>query len=155
MFYSFLFFCIGGLLFLYKENIIKVIKKGRIVNLILLLLSFIIFSINFHNKYILIIQVILFSVLFVTYSISFDKSSLNNKFTKFIGSISMEIYLSHMVIYRILEKINLLHIIENDYIQYIISFLLIVIGTIILAKLFDFFWNKIEKRLLQNENTIS
>lgn len=155
MFYSFLFFCIGGLLFLYKDNIIKIFNKNRIVSLLLLIVFTVCFFAPQKNKYILIAQIVLFSFVFISYAISFDKSMLNTKISAFIGNISLEIYLSHMLIFRILEKIKLINIISNDYVSYTITCIVVLIGTTILAKAFQLGWNIIEKKVVKNENIAS
>ena len=38
---------------------------------------------------------------------------LVNPVAKFLGGICFEIYLCHMVIYRVLEKLHLVHLFEN------------------------------------------
>lgn len=45
----------------------------------------------------------------------------------------MEIYLSHMVIYRILEKIHLLYIFENHIAAYFATVMLVLTGTILFS----------------------
>ena len=46
---------------------------------------------------------------------------LQNKFTAFISTISMEMYLSHMVIFRIVEKLGLHQVIGNGWLQYFLT----------------------------------
>ena len=58
---------------------------------------------------------------------------LENKITKFVSGISMEIYLSHMVIFRIVEKLGLNRKIGNGWIQYIVTALSVLLGTILFA----------------------
>lgn len=43
---------------------------------------------------------------------------LNNKVTNFIGGISMEIYLCHMVMFRIIEKLHIERFIDNPYLLF-------------------------------------
>ncbi len=153
MFYSFIFFCVGGLIYLYKDSLINLLKNKRIISLLLLIILTLFYFMPYSNKYLLIAQVILFSISFISYAISYDRSLLNNKVTKFIGDIGLEIYLSHMFIFRVLEKVNVINVIPNDYASYIITFIMVLMGTIVLAKLFQFGWNIIEKKVVKNENT--
>ncbi len=155
MFYSFIYFCIGGLLYLYKDIIVKLFKKYRIISTLLLLGTFILFILLKTNKYTLIIPVLLLSCISISYAISFDSKALNNKLTAFIGTISLEIYLSHMLVFRVLEKIKLTAVINNDYLSYLLIIVLVLIGTIIFAQLFHIGMNIIEKKVKINENTIS
>ena len=45
----------------------------------------------------------------------------------------MEIYLSHMVIFRVVEKLGLNQIIGNGWIQYIITVVIVLFGTILFS----------------------
>ena len=58
---------------------------------------------------------------------------LNNKFMTFISSISLEIYLSHLLIFRIIQKLGLNTRFGNGVVQYIITVLLVIIGSIIFS----------------------
>lgn len=53
---------------------------------------------------------------------------LENRVTKFFSSISMEIYLSHMIIFRVIEKTHINTIFGDGWIQYIITVVLTVCG---------------------------
>lgn len=56
---------------------------------------------------------------------------LENQFTIFFSSISMGIYLSHMAVFRLVEKLHLNKAISNDILQYIITVLVTLIGTVV------------------------
>lgn len=45
----------------------------------------------------------------------------------------MEIYLCHMLIFRILEKLKLTNIAGNDFWSYLITFIFTIIGAILFA----------------------
>ena len=60
---------------------------------------------------------------------------LENKATKFISDISMEIYLSHMAILRIAEKFGLNRIVGNGWLQYFVTAAIVLCGSIFLAVL--------------------
>lgn len=155
MFYSFIYFCIGGLLYLYKNNIISLLSKNRIVSILFVIGTIILYYIIPDNKYLFIIKMILVCISLISYAISFDTKILDNKFTKFIGEMSLEIYLSHMVIFRIIEKINIVPILPNIYFSYILTCLIVIVCTILFAKIFRFIWKKIEKKVLKIESFIS
>ena len=74
----------------------------------------------------------------ISISISMEKNKiLDNKFTKFISDISMEIYLSHMVIFRLIEKLHITKLFANNYAAYIATSVIVLIGVIIFAKTFN------------------
>ena len=144
MFYSFIYFCVGGLIYLYKDQIIQFIKNKRIISLLSIIVLLIMFYIIPINKYFINSAFILIFSLITCYAIAVDSKILDNKITSYISDISLEIYLSHMLIFRLIEKIKLTNIFNNDYISYIITCCICLIGTIVLAKLYHYGKEKIE-----------
>ena len=70
------------------------------------------------------------------YAISVQKSKytiLDNKVFKFISGISMEIYLSHMLIFRMVEKLGLNTKFGNGPLQYVITIIIVLMGSILFA----------------------
>lgn len=156
MFYSFIYFCVGGLLYLYKEQIINFFNNKKIFNLLFILVSLILyFILPMKNGYLFLLRMLLVLVSLLIYAISFKSQILDNKFTKFIGNISMEMYLCHMVIFRIVEKMNLLHLFDNNLLSYIFASIIVILGSICTAIVFQKFWNYICKKVLKYENFIS
>lgn len=47
-------------------------------------------------------------------ALGYDNRLMNNKFTNYISNLSMEMYLSHMVVFRIIEKTGITEKIENQ-----------------------------------------
>ena len=58
---------------------------------------------------------------------------LENRVTKFFSGISMEIYLSHMVIFRVVEKLKLNRILGNGWLQYVVTSVLVIAGATVFA----------------------
>ena len=58
---------------------------------------------------------------------------LENRVTKFFSGISMEIYLSHMVIFRVVEKLKINRILGNGWLQYIVTSVLVIVGATVFA----------------------
>ena len=71
---------------------------------------------------------------------------------KYIGEISLEIYLSHMFLFRFFEKIHLTNLVQNQYLQYIIIVIMVLVGTILLIKGFQFCCSRIRRKVVKNEN---
>ena len=153
MFYSFLFFCIGGLIYLYKDNIIKIFNKTRIIGIVVLITSIILYyTLPISNEYILLLRASIISISLLCYSISYNSKLLNNKITNFIGNISFEIYLCHMLIFRLIEKMKITNLFGNNWISYITTSLLVIIGSIVFSMAFKLLYSTIEKGLNKNEN---
>ena len=72
---------------------------------------------------------------------------LENKFTAFISGISMEIYLSHMVIFRVIQKIGLNTVIGTRWLQYIATVVMVLIGATVFAFVMQKFISLIEKKI--------
>ena len=58
---------------------------------------------------------------------------LANRFTKFISSVSMEVYLSHMVIFRAVEKVGIHKMAGNGWGQYVLTVVVVLVGTVLFA----------------------
>jgi peptidoglycan/LPS O-acetylase OafA/YrhL len=125
--FSFPFFMAGGLLFLYRQNIFKLFEKtsSRVMLLIISLgatcLHFTPLAPRPFGESVLWAGVIF--VLWVAYAITGGITVkqfklLDNKVTKFLGDLSMEIYLCHMVMFRVVEKLHIDHFIHNAQLLY-------------------------------------
>ena len=56
-----------------------------------------------------------------------------NRITKFISGISMEIYLSHMVMFRVVEKSGLHQAFGNGVLQYSMTVVLVLAAAIVFS----------------------
>jgi peptidoglycan/LPS O-acetylase OafA/YrhL len=125
------FFCAGGLIFLYREWLIKLIKRYRSVVLVVCIISSVgvyAFALSGNSN----VMVVLFS-LFLIYAIGTSGGMLQNSITRFLSGISMEIYLCHMVIFRIIEKLHMTHMFASDELSYAVTSVGTVTGAIIFS----------------------
>ena len=139
--YSACFFIAGGLVYLYRNEISK-IKAWQILSVM---------SITIVVYYLLngnVFMCLLVSVVMLLYAITSNVKVLDNKIAKFLSGISMEIYLCHMMVFRILQKMKITNIFGNGWIQYFITVILTLIGAIIFAiivrKVFEVVESKIK-----------
>lgn len=146
MFYSFIYFCIGGLVYLYKDNIINLFKNSKIIGLLFVIISTILYF-AISVDYLFTFKTILVSIALLSYAISYESKMLDNKITKFIGNISLEIYLCHMLVFRVVEKLHLLYLFKNYIFSYVLASIIILIGAIIIAVVFRFMVKKIEEKV--------
>lgn len=127
--YSSVFFFAGGLIFLYRKQLETVVKKYRwLILFICMAAVFGYYSLNGSVP----IMLVLFSLCLI-YTLGIAGGILQNPVTKFLGGISMEIYLCHMVIFRVIEKIHCTHMFENDVLSYVLT----AVGTVVGAVLFS------------------
>lgn len=132
-----MFFCVGGLIYLYKDTIIKYIGRQRYIFLILVLTTTVIALIewtkipNYIEPFICLVVFSLWTI----YAISFDSIIFNNRLIKFIAGISLEIYLCHMLVYRILEKLHCIYFGGQGYVAYLLTVFLTFIGSVVVSLL--------------------
>lgn len=121
--YSAVFFLAGGMIFLYRRKLERIPKKGQCT----ILCICIVLCIGYYTiASSILLLLILFSLLLIYAIGSGKKRILQNRLTKFLADISMEIYLSHMVVFRAIEKIGGLHLFPSDILSYIMT----VVGTV-------------------------
>lgn len=140
--YCSVFFITGGLIYLYKEQVVKFSTKFRKLCLTLCIILIICF-VTIQKT--VVIMLLLFSLMLI-YSIGEYKNTvLDNSFTRFISNISMEIYLCHMIFFRIVEKLNLSHLFSNDLLSYIVCTIITLAGAITFSTIVKVIFKKIEK----------
>lgn len=93
-------------------------------------------------QYILFMLIIAFAI-----KVSDKKTILSSRGMKYLSSISLEIYLCHMIIFRIIEKANLLRVFDNAIISYSISCVLTFIGSVIFSIVFKRIYETIQMRI--------
>ena len=86
------------------------------------------------------------------YAITSKGKILQNRFSNFFSSISMEVYLSHMFIFRAIEILHLNTIIGNGWMQYIFTSLIVIAGTIAFSYVVQKIINKLEKKVLAQQD---
>lgn len=143
--YSACFFLAGGLIYLYRDEL-----KAHINKWIMLLVVWL-----FIAGYYLISDNVMFcllvSSLVVIYAIISWGGVLQNRFTSFISSVSMEIYLSHMFIFRIIEKLKLNTVIGNGWIQYLFTVTIVFIGSVVFSLLMQKTIQKVRYKLIESK----
>ena len=146
------YFVIGGVLYLYKNHIQE--KVNRVPTFAVLLVTAVItmtwylipakeFSLFFTVK-----TVILFAM-WVVFAISQPMKLLGNSITKTLSQVSLEVYLSHMMIFRVVEKLKIADRINNGNVAYGVVLLLTIVLTIAFAliakKAIDICFRRLEK----------
>ena len=77
-------------------------------------------------------ELALFS-LWLAYAIGSSDSVLNNSVARYVSGISMEVYLAHMVVYRVVEKLRLEELIGQRDALYAVVSLLTILGAVCFA----------------------
>ena len=120
------FFLAGGLIYLYRAEIgrwNRWLVLGAVAAAVVLY-----YMIGGNTGTWLLVSAIL-----LIYAMISNGKVLQNRITKSISGISMEIYLSHMIIFRVAEKINLNTIIGDGWVQYVFTVAVVFTGAGIFA----------------------
>lgn len=144
--YCAIYFVMGGLIYLYKKEIKLLVEKNRMIVIIVLFISLVGYFILGSST----ITILIFCVMSLTYTFGCNhKGILVNPVAHFVGEICFEIYLCHMIIYRIFEKMSFIHLFKNDLISYVFISIAVIGGSIIFAKCANCILNKV-KIILKN-----
>ena len=144
--YSSIFFVAGGLIYLHRAQIKNwnkwIIGAAAIAGVIFY------FAIN-DSVFTLFAMYVIFAIGGITLSGSISRIVFQNRVVRFFGSISMEIYLCHMFVYRVIEKVHLLHITGNEILNYAFVCIVTVCGAIVMSlvlkRIIAFAGNKLQK----------
>ncbi len=89
------------------------------------------------------LTMLFFCVMALVYTLG-CRGVLVNPVAKFLGGICFEIYLCHMVIYRVLEKLHIIHLFGNGLLAYIFTAVAVICGSVVFSVCAKWFLNKIE-----------
>lgn len=125
--YSFCHLMAGGLIYLYREELERFSRKYGAIALLMVLGAVVAYFLVGGNT----VTMLLVSVLLLVYALGRTRGGLQNPVTKFISSVSMEIYLCHMVIFRVVERMGFNTIIGNGWVQYAVTVVIVLVGAVI------------------------
>ena len=159
------YFEAGGVIYLYRDSITKFIGKNLVIRLVSLAVVLgLIIAWYLTPDYIGVVNIftlktlIMFSAL-VCYAISVKSVILANPVTKFMSYISFEVYLSHMFIFRVVQKLGITKLFANQVVSYIFVAIIVlalsVAFSFIMKKgldlLFDFIAKKLNSKKAEKE----
>lgn len=140
--YCSVYFLIGGGIYLYREELKQRNKLYNIMINILTICSILLFCLSELNAF----GILFVSAMLLITGIRVEKEGiLSNGLTKFVSGISFEIYLCHMMIYRVIEKMNLLYISENGVVSWMFSTIFVICGSIIYSVVVKYILKKVIK----------
>lgn len=139
--YCAVYFIAGGLIFLYRKELADFASKHKVIaGAILLAATVVYFALGGST-----LTMLFFCVAALVYTLGCNRGGvLVNPVAKFFGGICFEIYLCHMVIYRVLEKLHLVHLFGNGLLAYIFTAVAVICGSVVFSVCAKCFLNKIE-----------
>lgn len=138
--YCAVFFLAGGLIYLYKEQLGKIAEKCQWLFLLLCGISIVGYYIIGND---VVMMLVMFSLVLICAIGTKHKVILQNPISHFLSGISMEIYLCHMVMFRVMEKLHLTQLFTSDLLSYIVTVLETIICAICFAVGFSFAMKKL------------
>ena len=149
--YDAIYFIAGGLIFLYRKELAEFAAKCKVIaGAILLIATVTYFAVGGNT-----ITMLFFCVVALVYTLGCKRGGLVNPVAKFLGGISFEIYLCHMVIYRVLEKLHLVHLFGNGLLAYIFTAVAVICGSVVFSVCAKRFLNKIETFLKERVRRVN
>lgn len=143
-------FCIGGIVYLYREKIVVWCSRFRWVSLLVCLgvttLYYIIPGEIGGQNLAFYKNAVLFSA-WLSYAVGVNDHFLNNRIMHYFSGISMEMYLAQMVIFRVIEKVHLIYLFGKTGIggwtSFLITFLLVIVGLVVFIEVFRYLQKKV------------
>lgn len=154
--FSGMFFVAGALVYLYRTELCeKLGEKWQVSVIISLIVTALYFAVPFinENKYLQFPYYVLIFALWLISAIihDFELTGFFGRFIRLLAKYSMEIYLTHMMVFRILQKIGLNYLFGRGSISYIFTVICSIAGALAVAILFRIIWAR-AARLLGHEH---
>lgn len=136
--FSLCYFLVGGLIYLYREELTK---GNSFIYFLMLCASLGVYYMAGSSAITILLTASLFLILAISISGGYSK------IVSYISGISMEIYLSHMVLFRLVEKLKLNRMFGNGWLQYCITVVLVLVGTACFSVVIKKFIDIAEKKI--------
>ena len=150
--YDAIYFIVGGLIFLYRKELAEFASKHKVIAGAILLIATVAYFALGGNT----LTMLFFCVAALVYTLGCNRGGvLVNPVAKFLGGICFEIYLCHMVIYRVLEKLHLVHLFENGLLAYIFTAVAVICGSVVFSVCAKWFLNKVETFLKERVRRVN
>lgn len=150
--YSAPFFMVGGMVYLYRETITNMLSiTWAKLAVTAVTIGYTTWFFVYPEQRFELANIVLYS-LWLSYAIGEVTTNrkwtiLNNRIVVFISEISMEIYLSHMFVFRAVEKCHIEKYVNNNDIYYWLTCVMVLLG----AMFFSIAWKRIEKSYILNK----
>ena len=142
----------GGLIYLYRDTIADLIKN-KAVGIAITLVGFtIVFFVKIPiggDTAVLVstVKMIIGFGLMVIGALGEDTKLWCNPMTRFISSVSLEVYLAHMLVFRAIQKVGLTQIAGQSVTSYAFACVLTIVGVLIFASGYQWVEKWIRRRL--------
>lgn len=137
-------FLAGGIVYIYRDRIQSLIKRIRWAWLALCLCLSVVWCITPHDdNWITMMKNLALFALWLMYAISAKSRVLSNKVVSYLSSISLELYLAQMLVFRVVEKTHCLYLAGHGWVSYLIVWATVVALLIVFIRV----WKNIEGKM--------
>lgn len=147
------YFLVGGIIFLYRREIKAFVSRHKVQSLVgciaITVLYYTVIDSRIDSNDPGIILLLLY-VPWLCYAISVSSRILNNTVMKYLSGISLEIYLGHMVIFRVIEKMQALYIGGTGWLSFIVVWAMVVVGLIVFIEIYRYVVRWFLKWMIRN-----
>lgn len=143
--YTMPLFMTGGMIYLYREKLKMTGIRQYICLAVCIAVTILFFAFPEMRKSgfgALVAELILFGC-WLVYALGSKDWILNNRIVRFISGISMEVYLCHMVMFRVVERVHLERFITDADLLYVLTCIVVIAG----AVAFSWGFKKVERTL--------
>lgn len=152
--HSFLFclpyFLSGGLIYLYRNELsatVNLHKRAVLLGCVILAVGYLLSPDEIGGFDMIVPKTLILYSAMVCAVLGEQNKWLSNRFTKFISEISMEMYLAHMVVFRVVEKLHIEKVCDDAILRYVITYFMVVLLLVVGMKLY----RKCEQIVIQRE----
>lgn len=126
------FFLAGGMVYLYRHNLQHWVQKHETIMLIVCTALTILKFMVEVDSFAILPDLIVFTV-WLIYALGTKAVVLNNKIVRYLSNISMEIYLCHMMFYRLTSMLHIERLLHQRDIIYVLTVVVTLVGAILFS----------------------
>lgn len=149
------YFMAGGIIYLYRDSIGRIVGKYKYIMLVAVIAistGWYVSPGNIHGVDISALKLMIMFASWICYSISVKSKILSNPFTKFMSNVSFEIYLAHMMIFRVVERAGILYVFGKGILSYIMVSIIVLAAVTVFAEFIKIIIEKISEYLKGKNN---
>lgn len=138
--YCSVYFAIGGLIYLYRNELRSFANRYKLIVIIMTGIAVALYYVLSRNDISLSVVFVLITILGISGSGMISSYVIRSRLVQFISNLSMEIYLCHMFVFRIAERIGIGRVFRNDVLNYCVISIMTLIGSIVVSFAFQKIW---------------
>ena len=140
--YCAIYFFMGCAIYLFRNDILRYYNRWVVLSGVIISTIVYYYTELYEIKFVLLTMILIYAI-----GLNDNKTILNNKMMTYLNGISLEIYLCHMFIFRVIELLDITKISNNLFLSFCITCVVVFIGTVVFSKGFQFVQKYIRKRL--------